>query len=134
MPQLIEHIDAIARAKKRNVLYVVFHENLRDQIDWEQLPVRKQIIEWLDVNSIAWKPCGHIASTNIMVGYKGQIYIDLPFDEKDPTYRKLCNYLEKPDGTMAFEGMTFCYHTLSAAMENAHHDEPGFWEKWAENF
>jgi hypothetical protein len=23
---------------------------------------------------------------------------------------------------------------LSTAMKNAHHDEPGFWERWAENF
>lgn len=134
MPRLIEHIDAIARAKKRDVLFVVFHNNLRDEVNWEQLLVRKQVIEWLDANGIAWKPCGHIASTRIMAAYKGQIYIDLPIDEKDPTYQKVCNYLEKPDGTMAFDGMNFCYHTLLKAMENARHDEPDFWERWVENF
>ena len=24
--------------------------------------------------------------------------------------------------------------TLETAMQNAHHDEPGFWGKWAEDF
>lgn len=134
MPQLIEHIDAIARTKVRDVLFVIFHKNLRDRIDWERLPVRQQIIEWLDANAIAWKPCGHVASTSFMGPYLGQIYVDVPFDESDLTYQRLCSYLEKPDGSMALVGAEFCYHPLSEAMKNAHHDDPGFWEKWAEDF
>ena len=134
MPKIIEHIDAIARAKKRDVLFVVFHEKLRDSIDWEVLPIRRQIIGWLDANEIAWRPCGHVGNTSIMTGYKGQIYIDVPFDENDPIYQKVCGYLENSDGTMAFDGMRFCYYPLETAMKNAHHDEPGFWEKWAEDF
>jgi hypothetical protein len=35
---------------------------------------------------------------------------------------------------MKFEGAKFCYLPLAVAMENAHHDEPGFWDRWAENF
>jgi hypothetical protein len=134
MPYEIEHIDAIARAKKRDVLYIDFHKNIRDQVNWKSLPLRQQIIDWFDANAIEWRPCAHAGSTQIMMSYKGQIYIDLAFNETDPRYQKVCAYLENPDGTMAFDGATFRYYPLSLAMENAHHDEPGFWEKWAENF
>jgi hypothetical protein len=128
MPQLIEHIDAIARAKGRDVLFVIFHQDLRDRIAWELLPVRQQIVEWLTANAIAWKPCGQVASTSFVGPYLGQIYVDVPFDTGDPTYRRLRDYLEKPDGSMALDGAAFCYLPLSEAMKNAHHDEPGFWE------
>jgi len=134
MPMMIQHIDQIARSKGRDVLYLAFHRELTQDVDWERLPVRKQIIQWLDNQEIAWQECGHVASTNFYCSYRGQIYIDVPFDESSPTYQKLRDYLEHPDGTMRFDDARFCYLPLSAAMENAHHDEPGFWEKWAENF
>lgn len=135
MPQLIEHIDAIARAKGRDVLMVIFHHRRADkQINWEGLPIRQQIIDWLDAHAIQWKPCAHFANTNMMCGYRGQIYIDVPFDEGDPRYRMVRDYLEKPDGSALFEDAMFCFCPLSDAMKNAHHDEPGFWEKWAEDF
>lgn len=44
MPRLIRHIDEIARSKGRDVLYVTFHETLRDRLDWQGLPVREAII------------------------------------------------------------------------------------------
>lgn len=134
MPMLIKHIDQIGREKGRDVLYVIFHDDLSQHLDWERLPIRQQIIDWLDANGVAWQACGHVASTSFMCSYRGQIYIDMPFDENDPAYQKLRDYLENPDGTMRFEGARFCYLPLSAAMENAHHDEPGFWERWAEKF
>jgi hypothetical protein len=33
VPQLIEHIDAIARRAGRTVLYVQFHEDIRERLD-----------------------------------------------------------------------------------------------------
>lgn len=134
MPQVIRHIDAIAREKKRDVLFVIFHENLGDDIDWEELPIRKTIIDWLDKHGMQWECCGHYASENMMCSYRGQIYIDVSFDESNPEYQKLRDFLEHPDGTMRYAGMKFCYDTLDHAMENLHHDAPGFWENWAENF
>jgi hypothetical protein len=122
MPQLIEHIDAIAR------------NDLFDSFDYERSKVRKAILAWLDGNGVPWQPCGHIASPGLMIGYRGEIYIDVPFDESDESYRKVRDYLENSDGSMKFKGATFCYLPLAKAMENAHHDEPGFWEKWAEDF
>ena len=141
MPMLIEHIDAIARKKGRDVLFLDFpqrkNKNIFDlySMDWDSLPIRQQIIAWLDQNQIGWSHCGHFADENMMGGgYQGRIYVDVPFDTKDPIYQKLSDYLETPNGKMKFKGVKFCYLPLEMAMKNAHHDEPGFWERWAENF
>ena len=150
MPMLIEHIDAIARAKQRDVLYVVFEaESSRSEktaedeeevsftensIEWGKLPVRQQIIDWLECSGIAWQPCGNFASPNVLQSYQGQIYIDLPYDTSLPEYAKLAAFMENPDGTMRLPNAIFCYLPIARAMDNAHHDQPGFWEKWAETF
>ena len=142
---LIEHIDAIARQKQRDVLYVAFHppasgrpddEVIVDQADfeWKTLPIRQHIIDWLNAQGTGWKPCGHFANTSLMMGYRGQIYIDLPFDAALPAFQALQALLELPDGSMRFSEATFICCPLDMAMENAVHDEPGFWERWAENF
>jgi len=141
MPMLIEHIDAIARKKGRDVLFLDFPTGLGDdpfedfKVDWEDIPIRQQIITWLEQNQIEWSHCGYIANENMMGGgYHGRIYIDVPFDKNDPVYRKLSDYLETPEGEMKLKGVKFCYLPLKVAMKNAHHDEPRFWEKWAEDF
>ncbi|MFZ2123890.1 MAG: hypothetical protein WA012_08815 [Rhodoferax sp.] len=145
MPMLIEHIDAIARQKQRGVLYVAFHppasgtpddEEIVDQgdFDWKTLPIRQHIIDWLDAQGTGWKPCGHFANTCLMMSYRGQIYIDLPFDEALPAFQALQALLELPDGSMRFPEATFICCPLDMAMENVAHDEPGFWERRAENF
>lgn len=148
MPSLIEHIDAICRRKGRDVLYIVFSSDAPDErydeeidfglpltcSDWRNLSIRRQIIDWLDQQQIEWQRCGHFANEGLMLSYQGQIYVDVPFDTENPTYRRLRDYLETPEGTMRFPNATFCYLQLDSAMKNAHHDEPGFWERWAENF
>ena len=141
MPMLIEHIDAIARKNGRDVLFLDFSQKkIDDEIDlfvdadWDNLPVRLQVIAWLDQNQIEWRECGHFANENMMCGYRGRIYIDVPFDTANPVFQKLSGYLETPEGDMKIPGVVFCYLPLNVAMENAHHDEPGFWEHWAENF
>ncbi|MDY7574520.1 hypothetical protein [Actimicrobium sp. CCI2.3] len=128
MPLEIRHIDAIGRQKGRDVLYIAFHDDLRQRLDWEALDVRRGIIVWLDANTIGWEPCGHVGSTTFFGRYLGQIYIDLPYEENDPVYLRLAAFLEKPDGSSALPGARFCYYPLSEAMENAHHDVPGFWD------
>ncbi|WP_187364127.1 hypothetical protein [Massilia genomosp. 1] len=70
-----------------------------------------------------------------MIGpYLGQLYIDVPFDEADPAYRRLRDFLEKPDGSMVFDDALFCYSPLDQAIKKAHHDAPGFGENQAANF
>ena len=153
MPLLVEHIDAIARKKQRGVLYVEFHplaldpeagEDLSERdilawktmpdSAWQSLPIRQQLIDWLDAKGIGWQRCGHYAQVGLMMGYRGQIYIDLPFDTTLPAFLALQAFLENPDGSMRHRGVFFVYCSLKKAMENAAHDEPGFWDRCAENF
>lgn len=141
MPMLIRFIDAIAREKERDVLFVRFG-NIDEQSqpvwtschDWENDQHRIDLIAWLDAQDIRWSPCGSFASENCMSSYQGDIYLDVPFDRTDPVYQELAHRLENPDETRKTPGVTFCYLPLVNAMRNSHHDEPGFWEKWAENF
>jgi len=136
MPELIEHIDAIARKKQRDVLSIRFYPQDTDfmKYDYLQDPERLRVIAWLDEHGIAWQPCGPIADENCMPSYRGSIYVDVSYDTTDPTYELLRDYLENPDGTMRHPTVTFQYCPLELAMKNAHHDEPGFWDRWAERF
>jgi len=143
MPLLIEHIDKIARDKKRDVLFLTFHDKafknakadvIFPKFDYTICKPRQKIMDWLTANNIPFSSCGHIARENGIYPYLGQLYIDVPFDETDPVYQKVRDHLENPAGTMKIDGVRFCYYTLELAMENAHHDEPGFWDRWAENF
>jgi len=142
MATLLEHIDAIARKKQRDVLYVIFDlkSHVGDDFDflesykWRDDSIRETICNWLTEHQITWKKCGDIATEYALDSYRGQIYLDVPFDDNDPVYVLVRDYLENPDGSMRFETVVLCYLPLAIAMENAHHDEPGFWEKWAEDF
>lgn len=138
MPMLIQFIDAIARQKQRDVLFVCFEQSDSNEdgfwIDSDDIPERKDLIDWLKLEGIGWSPCGGIADENCMVSYMGQIYLDVPFDLADPQYQKVAAKLENPDGSPRNPRVKFFYLPLSRAMKNAHHDEPGFWERWAEKF
>ncbi|TCF97839.1 hypothetical protein BZM26_28830 [Paraburkholderia strydomiana] len=136
MPMLLKHIDAIAREKQRDVLYLSFPpaEKRGSRTPYEQLDSRKRILEWLDAHHVKWLMCGDVANENVMRSYAGQIYVDVPYDTEDPTYHSLQELLEYPDGSMRFKDVMFWVVSLQLAMKNAHHDEPGFWEKWAEDF
>lgn len=134
MPELIEHIDAISRKKQRDVLSIRFYtaETVRTY-DYRKDPERRRIIEWLDEHAVAWQPCGPVASEYAMRPYQGDIYVDVPFDASDAQFRELQAYLENPDGTMRHPSVIFEYYPVALALKNAHHDEPGFWDRWAES-
>ena len=137
MPQLIEHIDAIARQKQRAVLYLEFHpepfEEWQDY-DYERDPMRVAVLAWLDEHAMRWQACGPFANVQMMAPYLGQVYIDIPNDESLPAYCTLRDYLEWPDGGMRHPGVRFYVMPLEYAMRNGAHDAPGFWARWAENF
>lgn len=136
MPELIEHIDAIARKKQRDVLRIRFYTCDTNLIKHDHLsdPERLRVIVWLEKHAIPWQPCGPVANEQRMSSYRGDIYVDVPYDTTNLTYQRLQTYLENPDGTMRHPTVTFEYYPLEMAMKNAHHDEPGFWERWAKNF
>ena len=140
MPMLIDYIDKIARDKKRDVLYLKFCkkpdfnradiDEYRDNlfIDYRNLEIRKTLLQWFEDNHITVYPCGPFAKVGMMESYRGQLYIDIPFDQSNPDYQKIERLLENEDGTMKFPQVLFLYLPLEIAMKNAHHDEPGYWE------
>jgi hypothetical protein len=136
MPMLLRFIDAIARQKQRDVVFLSFPpaEQFENPVPYENIRARRTIIEWLDANKIGWQMCGEFANENVMRSYAGQLYIDVPFDEADPVYEKVQKFLEHEDGSMRFSEAVFWAVPLERAMQNAHHDAPGFWEKWAGEF
>jgi hypothetical protein len=139
MPMLIEHIDAIARAKGRDVVFVTFPACApsieAEGIGWEDYEPRKALIAWLDENQVDWMPCAFVANENTLIWpYDGRIYIDVPYGLLDASYQKVAAHLEHPDGTPWIDGVRFWYLPLETAMKNKHHDEPGYWEKRAEEW
>ena len=134
MPQIIEYIDKIARDKGRGVLYVAFDGEKFPSFEYESWEVRKNLLKWFEANNIAVFPCGDIANETEMIAYRGQLYIDVPFDESNSDYMKVWEHLENSDDSTRIPGVTFIYLALELAMKNKHHDEPGFWENWADNF
>jgi hypothetical protein len=139
MPMIIEHIDKIGRNEQRDVLFLVFgHKEPLDfdtyfKYDYEKDTIRDEVIQWLEENAIEYTPCAAIARENGFEKYRGQLYVDV-IKSDNPKYNLMCEYLENEDGSFKKEGVAFYYLPLEIAMKNAHHDEPGFWEKWAENF
>lgn len=135
MPQLIEHIDAIARRKERAVLYLEFHprETWRDYRH-EDDAVRRGVLAWFDGHDVAWQPCGPFAVPGRMLPYLGQVYLDVPYDADLPAYQELRDYLEHADGSMRHAGVRFYAMPLEQAQQNAEHDQPGFWERFWEAF
>lgn len=134
MPQLIKYIDKIAREKQRDVLYVQFDRKVYSSDNYEKWKARTRFIHWLQQNRIAYEKCGCFASENSIESYQGQLYIDIAYDGSLAEYQKLSEHLEYADGRMKIKGLLFCYVPLDKAMKNKHHDEEGFWERWAENF
>jgi hypothetical protein len=115
MPMLIDHIDKIARKKGRGVLYLEFHDTrmlfLKD-LDDRTREARDTIIRWLEQSQIPFEPCAGIANPSLIEGYQGQLYIDVPFDPDDGSYRKVAQFLEDDTGNTGatrFPGVRFCF-------------------------
>ncbi|QDG69647.1 hypothetical protein [Janthinobacterium tructae] len=136
MPQLIDHIDAIARKRQRAVLYLEFHPKSYEEsrlYRHDDDAVRTSMLDWFDAQAIAWQPCGPYAELSGFSSWRGQICFELPYDEMLPAYCQLRDYLEHADGSMRHAGVRFYLLTLDLAMQNAAHDEPGFWDRWAQD-
>ena len=140
MPLYIESIDAIARQKQRDVLLLTFTSEANDDnenddddamsqgfsptYNYRGDPIRQSICQWLTEHNILWYPCDIADSSWICGGYFGEIYLDVPYDESDPQYGLVRDYLEYPDGRMRFETVTFWVYPL----ERAKKKEPGYWD------
>lgn len=134
MPRILKHVDQIAREKGRDVLFLSFDNEIYHDYDYEKWASRVHLIDWLRNNQINYIECFNVASENCMESYRGDIYIDVCYDKNNLEYIKVKDYLENSDGSPRISGTLFYLLPLEIAMKNKHHDEPGFWEKWAENF
>ncbi len=115
MPQLLQHIDAIAREKNRDVLFVHF-ENYEEN---EQNPdsYRQDVLSWLEQNDIPYEKCMGLEEEGSIDSYWGDIYIDVPFDLENEQYQILSDYLEDEEGVMKIEGVYFFVLYLETAIE-----------------
>jgi hypothetical protein len=81
--------------------------------DCDQDDRRTEVIKWFDEHGIAWQMCGHFANENIIeCPHLGQIYIDVPYDESDPQYQLVRDYIENPDETLRDENVRWNYLSL----------------------
>ncbi|MBA5606789.1 hypothetical protein H3H36_15640 [Duganella sp. FT3S] len=131
MPQLLQNIDEIGREKQRDVLFLEFTDRKQP---YASNPEREEILAWFDANGIGYMACGGYTNEERMESYRGQVYIDVPYDVGDPAYKQLEAFLENADGSMRWEGTRFICYPLDYCMRNAHHDTPGFWERWAADY
>lgn len=62
MPQIIDHIDAIARRLQRAALYLEFHAEDRSErraYRYQQDAMRVRVMDWLDASHVNWQAAGH---------------------------------------------------------------------------
>lgn len=90
MPQLLQHIDHIAREKHRDVLTIEFHNKASGfKLDYHRNESHKAILEWFIANDTPHYECGPYASETQIDSYRGQIYIDVPYYKNDPMFQKV---------------------------------------------
>jgi len=117
MPQIMQHIDAIAREKNRDVLFVHFENYEHENADAESYHLRQNLMEWLQQRQIAFAPCMGIEQPGVIESYAGDLYVDVPFDEDDLSYQKVCEHLEDAEGNMKIPGVLFFVLSLETALE-----------------
>ena len=134
MAKLIKHIDKIAREVQRDVLYVEFSREVFPDYEWESYVGRNELIAWLEEQGIVYQHCAPFACEDGWEGYRGQLYIDVPVDDSNEQFLHVDSHLCTPDNSFKIPGIGLYIVTLEQALKNKHHDEPGFWDKWAESF
>ena len=135
MPQLLKHIDAIAREKDRDVLFVHFENYEHENADAESYHLRPNLMEWLKQRQINFAPCMGIEQPGVIESYSGDLYIDVPFDEAHPIYQMVSEHLEDAEEEMKIPGVLFFVLSLETALEieadreeflSLNHDEDEF--------
>ncbi|MGJ9420758.1 hypothetical protein ACHAC9_23890 [Massilia sp. CMS3.1] len=117
MPKLLHHIDEIACQQQHDVIFVEFHHpNFNHDLDCRANQSRTEIINWLAHNNIPHWECSSSPSSFGDARYRGEIYIDVPYNIQDPLYLKVEAFFENPDGTMRFEGAWFRGYTLASCV------------------
>lgn len=130
----IEHIDAIARKKHRDVMFLDF--TVPDDAEtkfityrYEEDLVRREVLEWLETHCISYMMCGDFATELEWNIYRGQIYVDIVPNMLNKEFH---NYLNSSSFKLKGAYVKSYILPLDVAMQNAYHDEDGFWDKWTE--
>ena len=111
MSESLPYIDAIAREKNRDVLFIHFEE--------PNSPIVEIVLAWLEDHEIGYSACLGLEEESLNDHELEHTYIDLAVDEEDPLYRELCEYLEDDDGKMKLDGVLFFVLSLETALELA---------------
>ncbi|SAL21107.1 hypothetical protein AWB68_00810 [Caballeronia choica] len=75
---------------------------------------------------ISWRECSLSASETTMRSYVGDVLVKVPFDESDPCYQMVHAFLERAEGAMRFEEVTFCRLRRWVYMSHRlHAEQPG---------
>ena len=117
MPQLIEAIDAIARRKQRDVLFVHYQELFF--LPDETYAPHALFVAFLMKHRIPWAPCTgprKAGSGEHLSGGPALIYLDVPYDLDNPRYQALAGYLETPEGQMRDPRVRFLCFPLAKAL------------------
>lgn len=117
MPQILPHIDAIAREKNRDVLFISFEQYEHHNETAESNQPRQALMQWLDEQKIAYQPCMGMEQPGMLSGYSGDLYVDVPYDESNTTYQILRDHLEDEQGNMKIDGVLFFALSLDLALE-----------------
>lgn len=113
MPQVIQHIDAIAREKERDVLFIHFEEFEHGATNSK----RQELMTWLEQNEIPYQECMGLEEESVIESYMGDLYIDVPFDIANPLFNKLSEHLEDEEGEMKIDGVLFFTLSYELALE-----------------
>jgi len=134
MPVALKTLDEIAREKQQDVFFVSFHTpidapDLYDDadFDWENSSSRKEAIRFLNDAGVAYEHCFPPQPGNVLIlvmPYKGGIFIDIPLDPESPVYQRVLGYFKDHYD----QSVIIWPYSLNQAMQNAEHDEPGFWD------
>lgn len=121
---LIERIDAIARQRQRDDLYVKFslpldgdespaEREYKQLRYWQMLPGREACIAWLDKQGIDHRECFDLLpESDAGAHVPNCIYNDLVFDKSAPLVQALTAFLTHSDGSMKFPDATLCHLSL----------------------
>ncbi len=115
MPFILEPIDYIALQKNRGVLF--FDCNIKSKgkhfspgnIDKKR---QEEVMSWLDKEGIPHQIAGTVSWSNFIEGGPIHIYVDVPMDETNKDYKKLCSHFENEDGSMKFKNCDFYFLPL----------------------
>ena len=129
MPAEISTVGAIARANRRSLLLLSFHDRslearwasgpchlhgsfyqqwMADRLEaWKTHAARQHLIDWLACQGIGWQPCAPFLPGWVHAGsYWGDMCLDISCTAQDPRYRALQAYLQPPGSMHRFENVT----------------------------